>query len=185
MKVTRKVTFKTNEVCVGDQITVRLSGFGKFTATAQKVTDKGILFLFDEVIARHPINESNTNKGGFDESDMKRWLRDTVLPAFPEKLRCRVTDITLPTYGQIFGHDYDKDFYAYFEPDEDEQFDLMKRRGNRVCDFENDWCWWWLRNATKQDVSSAGFACVYLHGYANYYGASYSYGVRPEFWLVR
>lgn len=185
MKVTRKVTFKTNEVCVGDQITVRLSGFGKFTATAQKVTDKGILFLFDEVIARHPINESNTNKGGFDESDMKRWLRDTVLPAFPEKLRCRVTDITLPTYGQVFGHDYDKDFYANFEPDEDEQFELMKRRGNRVCDFEDDWCWWWLRNATKPDVSSAHFAGVVNDGLAGWDNASYSRGVRPEFWLVR
>lgn len=61
MKVTRKVTFKTNEVCVGDQITVKLNGFGKFTATAQKVTDKGILFLFDEIIAKHPMNESETN----------------------------------------------------------------------------------------------------------------------------
>ena len=39
MKVTRKVQFKTNEICVGDQITVRLSGFGKFTATAQRVAD--------------------------------------------------------------------------------------------------------------------------------------------------
>lgn len=185
MKVTRKVTFKTNEVCVGDQITVRLSGFGKFTATAQKVTDKGILFLFDEVIARHPMNESRTNEGGFEKSDMKRWLRDTVLPAFPEKLRCKVTDITLPTYGEIFGHDYDKDFYANFEPDEDEQFESMKRRGNRVCDFEDDWCWWWLRNATKQDVSSAGFAVVAGCGTADYGGASISRGVRPEFWLVR
>lgn len=40
MKVARKVQFKTNEICVGDQITVRLSGFGKFTATAQRVADK-------------------------------------------------------------------------------------------------------------------------------------------------
>lgn len=185
MKVTRKVTFKTNEVCVSDQITVRLSGFGKFTATAQKVTDKGILFLFDEVIARHPMNESGTNEGGFEKSDMKRWLRDTVLPAFPEKLRCKVTDITLPTYGEIFGHDYDKDFYANFEPDEDEQFESMKQRGNRVCDFEDDWCWWWLRNATKQDVSSAFFAYVGGGGNTGSSSASNSHGVRPEFWLVR
>ena len=63
MKVARKVQFKTNEICVGDQITVRLSGFGKFTATAQRVTDKGILFLFDEVIARHPMNETNVVYG--------------------------------------------------------------------------------------------------------------------------
>lgn len=185
MKVTRKVTFKTNEVCVGDQITVRLGGFGKFTATAQKVTDKGTLFLFDEVIARHSINESNTNKGGFDGSDMKWWLNEVVLQAFPEKLRYRVTDITLPTYGEIFGPDYNKDLYKNFEPDEDEQFELMKWRGNRVCDLKDDWCWWWLRNATKQDVSSAHFASVNCNGRASYHNASYSHGVRPEFWLVR
>ncbi len=183
MKVTRKVQFKTNEICVGDQITVRLSGFGKFTATAQRVTDKGILFLFDEVIARHPMNETNTNEGGFDKSDMCRWLRETVLPAFPEKLRTRIREITLPTYGEIFGHD---DFYENFEPDNDEQFELIKRRGNRVCDFEDDWwCWWWLRNATKRSVSSAHFARVYYDGNTGCGDASDSCGVRPEFWLVK
>ncbi len=183
MKVARKVQFKTNEICVGDQITVRLSGFGKFTATAQRVTDKGILFLFDEVIARHPMNETNTNEGGFDKSDMCRWLRETVLPAFPEKLRTRICEITLPTYGEIFGHD---DFYENFEPDNDEQFELIKRRGNRVCDFEDDWwCWWWLRNATKRSVSSAHFAFVDSFGGPTYRAASRSSGVRPEFWLVK
>jgi len=182
MKVTRKVQFKTNEICVGDRITVRLSGFGKFTATAQRVTDKGILFLFDEVIARHLMNETNTNEGGFDKSDMCRWLRETVLPAFPEKLRTRIREITLPTYGEIFGHD---DFYENFEPDDDEQFELMKRRGNRVCDFEDDWCWWWLRNATKRSVSSAGFAYVNGGGDTDCINASNSGGVRPEFWLVK
>lgn len=182
MKVARKVQFKTNEICVGDQITVRLSGFGKFTATAQRVTDKGILFLFDEVIARHLMNETNTNEGGFDKSDMRRWLRETVLPAFPEKLRTRIREITLPTYGEIFGHD---DFYENFEPDDDEQFELMKRRGNRVCDFEDDWCWWWLRNATKRSVSSADFAVVNGRGDADCNSASGAGGVRPEFWLVK
>lgn len=182
MKVARKVQFKTNEICVGDQINVKLHGFGRFTATAQKVTDKGILFLFDEVVARHPMNESNINKGGFDGSDMKRWLNEVVLRAFPDKLRNKVTEITLPTYGEVFGHD---DFYEHFEPDNDEQFEMMKRRGNRVCDFEDDWCWWWLRNATKESVSSAYFAHVDCYGSTTYYYASNSHGVRPEFWLVR
>lgn len=182
MKVTRKVQFKTNEISVGDQISVKLHGFGKFTATAQKVTDKGILFLFDEVIARHSMNDSNTNKGGFDGSDMKKWLNEVVLRAFPEKLRNKVTEITLPTYGEIFGHD---DFYENFEPDNDEQFEMMKRRGNRVCDFEDDWCWWWLRNAAKENVSSAYFAVVNNFGNTICVFASYFGGVRPEFWLVR
>ena len=74
MKVTRKVQFKTNEICVGDRITVRLSGFGKFTATAQRVTDKGILFLFDEVIARHlPVTtEFITQEEAQGRFDLKR-----------------------------------------------------------------------------------------------------------------
>lgn len=182
MKVTRKVQFKTNEICVGDQISIKLHGFGRFTATAQKITDKGILFLFDDVIARHPMNKTNTNEGGFDSSDMKRWLNEVVLRAFPEKLRNKVSEITLPTYGEIFYHD---DFYENFEPNDDEQFEMMKRRGNRVCDFEDDWCWWWLRNATKESVSSASFALVSLRGAAYYAYASDSFGVRPEFWLVR
>lgn len=182
MKVTKKVQFKTNEICVGDQITVKLRGFGKFTATAQRITDNGILFLFDDVIALHSMNETSTNEGGFEKSNMCEWLRETVLPAFPEKLRIKLTKITLPTYGEIFGHD---DFYENFEPDNDEQFKLMKRRGNRVCNFEDGWCWWWLRNATKRNVSSAYFACVGNYGNANYAGASGSNGVRPEFWLVK
>lgn len=143
---------------------------------------QGVLFLFDEVIARHPMNETNTNEGGFDKSDMCRWLRETVLPAFPEKLRTRIREITLPTYGEIFGHD---DFYENFEPDNDEQFELTKRRGNRVCDFEDDWCWWWLRNAAKRNVSSAYFALVNDHGSPDSTNASNSVGVRPEFWLVK
>lgn len=182
LKVTRKVEFKTEDFCVGDQISVKLKGFGKFTATVQKITNEGVLFMFDEVIARHCMNESGSNEGGFDESDMKKWLDDVVLKAFPKKLRGAVSCITLPTYGEIFGHD---DFYENFEPDDDEQFESMKRRGNRVCDFENDWCWWWLRNATKKEVSSARFALVYADGGTGCTCAAASFGVRPEFWLVR
>ncbi|MBS6180518.1 MAG: hypothetical protein KH921_06995 [Erysipelotrichaceae bacterium] len=182
MKVTRKMQFKTEDICVGDQITVKLAGFGKFTATAVKVTDRGVKFLFDEVVARHVMNKERTNEDGFDASDLKKWLDSVLLPAFPNKLRTRVRGLTIPTYGEIFGHD---DFYENFEPDEDEQYELMKRRGNRVCDFEGDWCWWWLRNATKKDVSSAYFAYVSNDGSAGCDNASLSHGVRPEFWLVR
>lgn len=41
MKVTRKMQFKTEDICVGDQITVKLAGLGKFTATVVKVTEQG------------------------------------------------------------------------------------------------------------------------------------------------
>lgn len=182
MKLTRKMQFKTNDIFVGDQITVKLDGFGKFTATVQKVTDDAAIFLFDDIVARHTMNEGRTNEGGFDNSDLKKWLEEVLLPAFPKKLRCRIGELTIPTYGEIFGHD---DYYENFEPDEDEQFESMRRRGNRVCDFEDDWCWWWLRNATKKELSAAYFAYVGNDGNAYSNNASASRGVRPVLSLVR
>ena len=61
----------------------------------------------------------------------------------------------------------------------------MKQRRNRVAYYKNDCEFGWLRNATKKEFSSANFARVGYFGYTSYYSASYSVGVRPEFWLVR
>lgn len=184
MTVTRKIkmTFETDEVQVGDQIEVVLKDFGRFTATAQKVMNKdGILFLFDEVIANRPMNKSNTNAGGFEESDMNRWLHDTVLPAFYKNPHYKIIDITLPTYGEIFGHYYNRNFYSLLEPDEDSQFDLMRLRNDRT----SAWDRWWLRNAVKQNVSSTYFACVNYDGYVTSGNASNAnIGVRPKFKMI-
>lgn len=61
----------------------------------------------------------------------------------------------------------------------------MKQRRNRVAYYKNDCEFGWLRNATKKEFSSASFANVGNDGFTNSYDASDSYGVRPEFWLVR
>ena len=67
----------------------------------------------------------------------------------------------------------------------------MKQRRNRVAYYKNDCEFGWLRNATKKEFSSASFAVVVCRGNAGNLGAAYyggasdSYGVRPEFWLVR
>lgn len=182
MKVARTIQIKTDDLMVGDQITVKLKGFGKFTATAQKIEGDKILFLFDEIVTKHYMNEQNKNDGGFDASDLKKWLNEVLFPAFPKKLQNRITELTIPTYGEVFGHD---DYYTNFESDNDEQLPSMKRRGNRSCDFDGDWEWWWLRNAMKKEKSAANFALVSVNGYTYYYNASSAFGVRPEFWLVK
>ena len=61
----------------------------------------------------------------------------------------------------------------------------MKQRRNRVAYYKNDCEFGWLRNATKKEFSSAYFALVVNLGYTDCNGASDSFGVRPEFWLVR
>ena len=181
MKVLRKQELETSSIQVGDQIIIQLTGFGEFTATAQKITDKGTLFLFDDCVAESIMNAGGTNKGGYEKSDLCKWINDVLLAVFPKDLRNRISDLSIPTYGQMFGHDRYNDV---MEPDNDEQLSLMKKRKNRIADFDDDYEWYWLKNATKKEVSAAAFAIVNHYGTAYYTGASYSYGVRPAFLLV-
>lgn len=184
MKVLRKQEIETTNIQVGDQIVIPLAELGEFTATAHKVTDEGIMFIFDEYVTCRPMNNRSTNKGGFEKSDLKKWMDTVLLMAFPEELRDKIYGLTLPTVGQIVGHEDEWD-NKNLEPDSDEQLPLMKECKNRIACFEDQLTWGWLRNATKEEFSSADFAYVYYGGYANYSGASYSGGVRPEFWLVK
>lgn len=181
MKVLRKsaINRKIKDMQIGDQIVVPLKGFGKFTATVQKKDKNSILFLLDECVALRPMNENNTNAGGFASSDLCKWLNTTLLAAFPDYLRERLSQITLPTYGQIFGHD---DFYKeHVEEDHDNRFSLMESRKNRIAEFLYDFEWYWLSNAIRN--YSASFALVGTGGHAGCGGASGSGGVRPAFLL--
>lgn len=172
------------DIKIGDQLTVALDGFGEFTATVHKVTDEGIMYIFDDCITRRPMNENGSNEGGFEKSDLKKWMDTKLLNAFPASIRDRVKNLTLPSVGEITGWEDEWD-REHFEPDNDEQLPLMKKCRNRVPYLDNEPVWGWLRNATKKEFSSAYFAYVYFSGSPGSYGASGSFGVRPAFWLVK
>lgn len=184
MKALRKQKIETANIQVGDQMVIPLAELGEFTATAHKVTDEGVMFIFDEYVICRPMNNRSTNKGGFEKSDLKKWMDTVLLMAFPEELRDKIYGLTIPTVGQIVGHEDEWD-NKNLEPDSDEQLPLMKECKNRIACFEDQLTWGWLRNATKEEFSSAGFAYVYFDGTTSFNSASNSYGVRPEFWLVK
>lgn len=182
--VSRNQVITTQKVEIGDKIVVSLAGLGDFPATAHKITEKGILFIFDDYVICRTMNDRNTNAGGFDNSDLKKWIDTFLFEAFPEYLKERIADLSIPTIGELFGWDDEWD-REHFEPDQDEQLPLMKQRRNRIGFYNNEWEWGWLRNAAKREFSSAYFASVGSDGYAGCNNASYSFGVRPEFWLVK
>lgn len=184
MKVLRKQEIDTANIQVGDQMVIPLAELGEFTATAHKVTDEGVMFIFDDYVTRRPMNNRNTNKGGFEKSDLKKWMDTVLYMAFPEELRDKIYGLTLPTVGQIVGHEDEWD-NKNLEPDTNEQLPLMKKCKNRIACFEDQLAWGWLRNATKEEFSSVLFASVNNNGYAYCGNASYSDGVRPVFWLVK
>lgn len=184
MKVLRKQEIDTANIQVGDQMVIPLAELGEFTATAHKITDEGVMFIFDDYVIRRPMNNRDTNKGGFEKSDLKKWMDTVLFMAFPEELHDKIYGLTLPTVGQIVGHEDEWD-NKNLEPDTDEQLPLMKECKNRIAGFEDQLTWGWLRNATKEEFSSAYFAYVDDRGYTGCNGASDSFGVRPEFWLVK
>lgn len=166
---------------VGDRIEINLDGFGVFTATVQKVTEDSVIFMFDDCITVMPMNSTRTNEGGYERSGLCYWINNVLGQAFPEEIRKKIMDISIPTYGQIFGHD--ELYNEYFEPDNDERFELMRKRSNCISDYKNKPEWFWLQNATKKETSASYFAIVSYFGFVNCSGASGSLGVRPVFTL--
>ena len=169
---------------VGDKTIIKLDGLGEFTATVHKVTDDKVMLIFDDYITERPMNESGTNNGRFEKSDLNKWLHTEFVKALPYSIRARLTDVTIPTVGEMFGWDDEWDKH-HFEADNDKQLPLMKQIRNRVAYYNNERECGWLRNATKKEFFSAYFACVGYGGNANCYVSSNSLGVRPEIWLVK
>ena len=180
--VPAKSVFK--DAKVGDKTIIKLHRLGEFSATVHKVTDDKVMLIFDDYVAKRPMNELNTNNGGFEASDLNKWLQTEFIEALPYSIRARLTDVTIPTVGEMFGWDDEWD-RNHFEADNDKQLLLMKQRRNRVAYYNNEYEFGWLRNATKKKLSAALFARVNDRGDAAYNNASDSIGVRPEIWLVK
>lgn len=181
MKVLRQTEIETNEFRVGDQVRV-----GHYTATCQKTAEESALFLLDQYLDEAmPMNEEDDNGGGYMASDIRERLNsDGILDAFKD-IRGRMVPfengdlLRIPFYGEMFGHD---DWYnsGSVEPDDCEQWPLMKKRANRIADRTGErYEWGWLQNKYVQ--SATNFCDVYGDGSADGWSASNSIGVRPAF----
>lgn len=181
MKALRKqeVTIQTaGEFKVGDQIQV-----GKYTATCQKVTKKGALFLLDQYLDdAYSMNRENTNEGGYEASDLRKKLqKEETLSIFSS-----IRDMMIPfKNGDLLRIPYAEEFFGdidEYEPSGKKQWPLMKDRKNRIAIRKGEaYEWGWLQNKVKS--SGASFARVGNVGNAYCSGASDSRGVRPVFRL--
>lgn len=165
MKITRTMTIETNEIQIGDRIEV-----GHYTATCQKLVGEGLaLFLLDQYLDKPmQMNRKNTNAGGYDGSDLRKDLNTgKILDEFAplELVPFENGDLLrLPFYGEMFGHD---DWYnsGAMEPDNCEQWPLMKERANRIAERKGEnYEWGWLQNIRQG--SATNFCDVHYYGYA-------------------
>ena len=180
MKITRIMNIETNDIQIGDRIQV-----GHYTATCQKLPGEGLaLFYLDQYLDKAmQMNKRSTNKGGYDGSDLRKDLNTgKILDEFAplELVPFENGDLLrLPFYGEIFGHD---DWYnsGAVEPDNCEQWPLMKERANRIAERKGEnYEWGWLQNIRQG--SATHFCIVSSDGFADLWDASNSFGVRPAF----
>lgn len=177
MKVLRKqeVSIQTSDKFkVGDQIQV-----GKYTATCQKVTRKGALFLLDQYLDKSfRMNRESTNEGGYEASDLRMELNKNIILEIFDSVRVMMIpfengDLIRIPYAEEFFEDVD-----FCEPSGKKQWPLMKDRRNCIAirkgkDYEDGW----LQNKARR--SSTCFAYVDGCGHACYDNALDFLGVRP------
>lgn len=179
MKVLRQTEIETNEFRVGDQIRV-----GRYTATCQKTAEEGALFLLDQYLDEAmPMNEEDDNGGGYMASGLRERLNSARILKEFDGLKLKPFEngdlLRIPFYGEMFGHDAWYNSGAV-EPDDCEQWPLMKKRANRIAERTGEIHeWGWLQN--KYVRSATHFGNVLANGDAGNWAASTSLGVRPAF----
>lgn len=169
---------------IGDIIRFTLLTGEAIEAQCQRVDHKGATFCLTHCLEEErPINEENTNEGGWDESDLRKWLNEKLINDFPSDIRKRMKPIykddllTLPSVEDVFG-DWD---YDEWEPKEEglnnRNWPLMEKRQYRAKGN-----WWWERSAFY--ANATGFCRVNTNGYATNRYASSSIGLAPAFLIA-
>ena len=50
--------------------------------------------------SEYHMNPNDTNKGGWPESEMRIWLRESIMPLFPENVKSNIKEVTKYTYSE-------------------------------------------------------------------------------------
>lgn len=173
--------------------------FEQLTAQVVHVTKEGrvMVVLKDCMEKMRAMNDYATNKGGWKDSAMRKWLNEDVLPRLPKELQAMIVPRTirqkingeevqtqdklwLPSFTEMFGAEAAAEWTTGDLGDE--QFELFDSERSRVKEVPGRGTWWyWLRSPYASD--SAYFCLVGSSGDADDYYASFAYSVAFGFCL--
>ena len=185
MKVERTVKIDVNTFKVGDIIKFKLTNGTKVQAMAMQQEEDGMIFCLVSCLPGREflMNKTNTNKGGYEASDLRKKLNGEILNLFPAELTHMMAPfengdlLRIPTEKEIFG----ENCYGEYE-NQVKQWKPMKKRKNRMA-FDSakgeSLQWYWLMNKARE--STIYFSFVDRAGYEAFDAPFISYGVRPVF----
>ena len=190
MKVKRNMAVEVEQFEVGDIIKFKLTDGEKVQAMAVKQTNKGMLFVLVDCLAKeypmfNSLEDMTDDFFTYENSDLRKALNGEILARFPEEIRSRMVTLDngdmlrIPTEREIFG----ENIYGQEEADTVKRWKPMKKKRNRIAfqGKEGAWEWYWLMNRHKEYASY--FANVNSNGNADSADASNPHGVRPVFLL--
>jgi len=196
MKVTRKIEVDSDGFYIGDIINFELNDGEEVQAMAVKQTDKGMLFVLMDCLAKeypmfNSLEDMTDDFFAYENSDLRKALNEEILTRFPEEIRSRMIALDngdmlrIPDEREIF----DENFSWKEKSKIVKQWEPMKETKNRIAfrGKEGAWEWYWLMNLHNPDSEIKEYASVFSrvdpHGFISCAIASYHYGVRPVFLL--
>lgn len=148
-----------------------------------------ITWLEKDLFTTHRMNATDTNEDGWPATEMRSWLRETVLPTIPSEVRSHIVEVNktyydynggsgvtntqadtiwLPSAKEMFGG-------TSYESSGVDYTTLFNSASARIKKLNGTTNYYWLRSAYSGD--SSYFRNVSSIGSVNYYSASYAYGV--------
>lgn len=179
----------------GDNIPVTLKNGEEVSFDVGKDGSGKIYFVMHNCLKeRRPMNSEYTSEGGWEKSDMRRYLNEEVINLLPDELRkiikptkiVQVWDgkrretedkLFLLSMTQVLGKNKK---YKQIEPD-DTLIDIFENQRECVKEVNarGTSCYWWLRSPIPD--SFGDFCSIYLDGTVFCYFANHSLGVAPAF----
>lgn len=179
----RGVSASPIQLNVGDIIAVTLKD-----GTPMKIAVAGIdtyhenevIFAFKDIMPEEkPMNELCTNVGGYESSDMAKYLDTELFELLPDDLQAvikarRGHKLWLFSRKEVFGENG-----RYECPEDDVHIPYYQNAENRVKTRNGDTDWWWL--ASPSSAHTTHFCLVAHRGHSSCLDASLALGVAPGF----
>ena len=194
----------TKEVDLGSlgTHTVRIANKSECTNGEISETACGFVVEFADIITQHSFNSTDTNVGGWRDSELRTYVNGTIYNALPSDLQNVITTTKVisghgNTSGEKNFETQDKLYLLKAQEvwntnDSDtsvgtsKQLDYYKNQGvttdnydGAIKQYNGSNSSWWLRSASSSDAYS--FLDVYYDGGWRNVGAHYSIRVSPTF----
>lgn len=187
------------DYAIGDEVPLDLGSEGliQMQIAAFDTDDKadgsgkaGITWIAKELlVTSNRMNATNTNSGGWEATEMRSYLKNTIKPLIPSNVRNAIVNVTkksdlypsasqtttedvwIPSYKEVSNSGVGDYYYSALFPDNASR---IKHKAGSTSAYR-----WWLRSANQ--TGSSRFRYVHTTGSVSDNYASTAYGVALSF----